>query len=91
MKRREICSNLRIKTPEWRQWRRSGVFIVTFKHISGLFVVFLFLILNIQMLTEWVHDQMILTIEKLYKCTVPSQLTFTFSMPTMETLEKGVK
>ena len=43
------------------------------------------------MLTEWVHDQMILTIEKLYKCTVPSQLTFTFSMPTMETLEKGVK
>ena len=43
------------------------------------------------MLTEWVHDLMILTIEKLYKCTVPSQLTFTFSMPAMETLENSMK
>ena len=29
----EICSKLTTKTPEWRQWRRSGVFIVTFEHI----------------------------------------------------------
>ena len=91
MKRREICLNVTIKTPEWRQWRRSGVFVVTFKHISDLFVVFLLLTLNIQMLTEWVHDQMILAIEKLYKRTVPSQLTFTFSMPAMETLENSMK
>ena len=32
----EICSNLRIKTPERRQWRRSGVFIVNFEHITFL-------------------------------------------------------
>ena len=31
--RYEICSKLTIKTPERRQWRRSGVFIVVnFKH-----------------------------------------------------------
>ena len=27
---------LTIKTPERRQWRRSGVFIVNFEHISHL-------------------------------------------------------
>ena len=31
-----ICSKLEIKTPEQRQWRRSGVFIVNFEHISHL-------------------------------------------------------
>ena len=29
-KRCEICSKLTIKTPALRQWRRSGVFIVSF-------------------------------------------------------------
>ena len=29
----EICSKLIIKTPELRQWRHSGVFIVNFEHI----------------------------------------------------------
>ena len=38
--RSEICSNLTIKTPERRQWHRSGVFIVNFKHISHLLLVF---------------------------------------------------
>ena len=33
----EICSKLTIKTPERRQWHRSGVFIVNFEHISHLF------------------------------------------------------
>ena len=28
-------------TPERRYWRRSGVFIVNFEHISHLFLVFL--------------------------------------------------
>ena len=28
----KICSKLTIKTPERRQWRRSGVFIVDFEH-----------------------------------------------------------
>ena len=43
----EICSNLTIKTPEWRQWRGSGVFIVDFEHISQLVLVFLLWTLNI--------------------------------------------
>ena len=36
----EICSKLTIKTPERRHWRRSGVFIVNFEHISHLVPVF---------------------------------------------------
>ena len=39
----EICSKLTIKTPEQRQWSRSGVFIVNFEHNSHLFLVFLLL------------------------------------------------
>ena len=42
----EICSELTIKTPERRQWRRSGVFIVNFEHISHLVLVFLTLTLS---------------------------------------------
>ena len=45
-KRCEICSKLTVKTPEWRQWRRSGVFIVNFKHVVDLFLVFPLLTLN---------------------------------------------
>ena len=44
--RYEICSKLTIKTSERRQWRRSGVFIVNFKHISHLVLVFPLLTLN---------------------------------------------
>ena len=32
----EICSKLTIKTPKRRQWRRFGVFIFNFEHISHL-------------------------------------------------------
>ena len=39
----EICSELTIKIPDWR---RSGIFIVNFKHISHLVLVFLLLTLN---------------------------------------------
>ena len=42
----EICSKLTINTPERRQWRRSGVFIVNFEHISDLALVFLLLTLS---------------------------------------------
>ena len=35
-----------IKPPERRQWRRSGVFIIKFEHISHLVLVFLLLTLN---------------------------------------------
>ena len=43
--RYEICSKLTIKTPERRQWRRSGVF-VNIEHISYLVLVLLLLTLN---------------------------------------------
>ena len=41
----EISLKLTINTQERRQWRRSGVFIVYFKHISHLVLVFLLLTL----------------------------------------------
>ena len=42
----ELCSKLTLKTPERRQWRLSGVFIVNFEHISHLALLSLLLILN---------------------------------------------
>ena len=45
-KKCEICPKLTINTPEWRQWGRSGVFIVNFERISHLFLDFLWLILK---------------------------------------------
>ena len=42
----ETCSKLTIKIPERRQWRRSGIFIVNFEHISHLVLVFLLLTLS---------------------------------------------
>ena len=42
----EICSKSTIKTPEWCQWHRSGVFNVNFKHIPHLVLVFLLLTLS---------------------------------------------
>ena len=50
----EICSNLTIKTPERRQWRHSGVFVVNFEHISHLVLVFLLLTLSRKI--PWVID-----------------------------------
>ena len=41
-----MCSKLTIKTPERRQLRRSGVFIVTSEHISHLVLMFLLLTLS---------------------------------------------
>ena len=40
------CSKLIIETLGKSQWRRSGVFIVNYEHISHLFLVFLLLTLN---------------------------------------------
>ena len=45
-KRCDICSTLIIKAPERRYWLCSGVFIVSFEHISRLFLAFLLLTLN---------------------------------------------
>ena len=39
----EISSELILKTPERRHWRRSVVFIVNFEHIPHLVLVFLLL------------------------------------------------
>ena len=44
--RYEICSKLTVKTPERRKWRRSGVIILKFEHISHLVLVFLLLNLS---------------------------------------------
>ena len=38
----EIFSELTIKTTERRHWRRSGVFIVNFEHVSHLFTASIF-------------------------------------------------
>ena len=40
---------VKVKTPEGHQWRRSGVFIVNFEHISHLALVFLLLTLSRKM------------------------------------------
>ena len=42
----QLTIKLTIKTPERCQWRRSGIFIVNFEHISHIFLVFLLLALN---------------------------------------------
>ena len=42
----EKCSKLTIKRPKRRQWRRFGVFIVNFEHISHLVLEFLLLPLS---------------------------------------------
>ena len=42
----QLTIKLTIKTPERCQWRRSGIFIVNFEHISHTFLVFLLLTLK---------------------------------------------
>ena len=42
----KICSQLTIRTPERRQWRPCGVFVVSFEYISHLVLLFLLLTLN---------------------------------------------
>ena len=56
--RYEICSKLKIKTPEWRHLRRSAVFIVNFEHISHLVLVFLLLTLTMQMPSKLIHSNL---------------------------------
>ena len=41
-----ICSQLTIKTPKRHQWRRFGVFIITFEHIPLFAQVFIQVTLN---------------------------------------------
>ena len=55
--RREKCSKLRIKTPERRHWRRSGVLILNFEHISHLIPALLLLTLNKSMSDGYKEDK----------------------------------
>ena len=41
-----MCLDLAMKTPEARQWRRSGVFIVKFENILHFFYIFFTLLLT---------------------------------------------
>ena len=52
-KRCKLCSELTTKIPERRHWRRSGVFILNFEHISHLFLVFPLLTLNMKILAGY--------------------------------------
>ena len=52
-KRCEICSELTIKTPEWRR-RLAGDYIINFEHISHLFLMFLLLTFSKKMLAGFV-------------------------------------
>ena len=42
----ETCSKLTLKTPEWRQWRRFGVFIVNLEQVLHIVLVFTLLALK---------------------------------------------
>ena len=72
-KRCEICSKIAMKTS-----RRSGVFIVNFKYILHLFLVFLLLTLNKQMLPGLLLSQLPLF-----------SLNGVISVPTWEVVVKG--
>ena len=75
-KRCEIFSKLTVKTPERRQRRRSGVFIVNFENILHLFLVFLLLTLNKKMLAG--SDFVLLkTSKKTIKTKQYKKLTYT--------------
>ena len=52
---------LTIKTPERRQWRRSGVFIVNFEHIWRRFDVF---IVNFEYISQLVLVFLLLTLKR---------------------------
>ena len=65
-KRCEIRSKLTIKTSERSDWRRSGVFIVNFELISFLFLVFLLLTLNKEMIA-WIDTKSVNTMDQFFK------------------------
>ena len=53
----EICSKLTIKTPDRRQQRCHGVFVVNFEHISHLVLEFLLLALSRKMPAGYTKHQ----------------------------------
>ena len=65
-KRCEIPSKSTIKTSERSDWRRSGVFIVNFEFISFIFLVFLLLTLNKEMIA-WIGMKSVNTMDQFFK------------------------
>ena len=53
-------------------WLRSDVFIVNFKHLSPFFLVFLYLILNKQMLAGLFQNYMLKKIQNIWRNTLTS-------------------
>ena len=54
--RYEICSKLTIKIPERRHWRRSGIFIVNFEHISATSHLSLISVWTLRTMLRRYHD-----------------------------------
>ena len=50
----KICSELPVKPPEQRHWRRSGVFIVNFEDNSHIF--YLFIVYFEQVNADWKYS-----------------------------------
>ena len=79
-KKCEIYSNLTIKTPKRRQWRRSGVFIVNLQNISLAFILltmnmYLFTGLDIRVgfkitLSSFDYPRSLKTNKRIYKLTL---------------------
>ena len=65
-KRCEIPSKSTIKTSERSDWRRSGVFIVNFELISFIFLLFLLLTLNKEMIA-WIGTKSVNTMDQFFK------------------------
>ena len=79
----EICSELTIKTPEWRHLHRAGFFIVNFKHIWKLVLVFLLLTLNMQMPTgSYLLFERILLFPALLKLLLNHLFPSSLSLPS---------
>ena len=82
-KRSEICLKL-VKIPEWRQRRRSGVFIVTLNmfHIIFLFLLFLLLTLDksllagfvVQPFRKTIHHEQLLNFQTILKINYVHEL-----------------
>ena len=68
-------------TKFWRHWRRSGVLIHNFEHISYLVLVFLLLILNRQMPIENFHVLANFQVPKYSLCILSKTVTTRIRLP----------
>ena len=100
--RYEICAKLTIKTPErrHRQWHCSGVFIVKFKHISHLVLVFLLISEGQELISSLKFAEDFLVVSGCIKLKIgqkwirndhESQSAFTCLQSTIKTPKQYVK